>query len=741
MSVKRCLLFIFLFVTREALGQDADIFKPNPHRRELRAERIFKNLKIDGLLDEPEWALTEGASDFIQVEPYQGKPSGFATIVKVLYNQKYLYCGIICKDPQGKKAIMATDFARDFDITRHDLVNLAFDTYNDKRNAIAFATNAYGVQRDLLSFDDLYYDIDWNGLWSVRTTRSDSGWVAELAIPWKTLRYPKTRDSLQSWGFNVYRNRRLTNETSAFSPFPRIFSATHMDYAGLLTNLQPPPHSTNVTVDPYILGSDDHYKNFVNTVSPFTSGIKYGGDLKWTITPNAVLDLTANTDFAQADVDQQVNNTSRFNVFFPEKRQFFLENASLFGVQVNINGDQAGGSMHYQPFNSRTIGLDTSGNPIPIAGGGRFVYRSDKSNYGAMAIRQMGYNGGPATDFFVGRFSQNFGSQNRIGGLVTVKNQAGAANIESTVDGFFRMGESNSINAMVTQSTTTNTGQRGFGGIVQYFNNTNSHEIWATGSVFTKNFDPQMGFVSRSDVVAITPGMNYFYRGKLLPFKSYLLAFSPGILPELYYTASTGKFSEADLPVFPIWFNFKNGGFVGYGFEAVWQHLTTTFSPLNVSIAPGYYQYFNQQIYFSTDPSKMLNAQVSFGTGGYFNGRLISGDYKLQFAPVPYVSLQGELSRNHFIKVGQDHTTAATELYILQCRLALNPRLQLTGIYQKNSLNNSNSYNLRLAWEFSPLSYVYFIYNRGTNIQETTPPAVSQTEDHIIIKMSYLHQF
>jgi Domain of unknown function (DUF5916)/Carbohydrate family 9 binding domain-like len=733
------LIFLLMYVL--VFGQDAEFFKPDPHRRELKAIKIISNIKVDGVLDEPEWSLTVGATDFIQVEPYQGKPSKFGTIVKVLYNQKYLYFGIICKDPKGKKAIMATDFMRDFDYLRHDLVNLSFDTFNDQRNAIVFATNAYGVQRDLLSFDDLYYDIDWNGLWNVRTTRNDSGWVAEIAIPWKTLRYPKTADTVQSWGFNVYRNRRSTNEISAFSPFPRVFSATHMNYAGLLTNLQPPPPVPNIIVDPYILASEDHYTNFGHAEPPHTSSLKYGGDLKWAVTPNAVLDLTANTDFAQADVDQQVNNTTRFNVFFPEKRQFFLENASLFGVQITMNGDAAGGSMHYQPFNSRTIGLDTSGNPIPIVGGGRFVYRSSTINYGAMAIRQQGYNGGPATNFFIGRFSQNFGTQDRIGGLVTLKEQPGATNIESTLDGFFRLDESNSINAIATQTTTTNTGARGFGGIVQYFNNTNSHEIWLTESFITKDFDPQMGFISRSDVIATTPGINYFYRGDLLPFKSFLLAYSPGTLPELYYTASTGKFSEADLPVFPIWFNFKDGGFLGYGFEAFWQNLTTTFSPLNVNIAPGNYQYFNQQIYFSSDPSKMLNTQITFTTGTYFNGRLIMGDYKLQFAPIPYVSFLGEFNRNRFENVGINNTTTVVNLYILQTRLALNPRVQFTGIYQKNSLNNSNAYNLRLAWEFSPLSYLYLIYNRGVNSQLITAPLVSQTEDHLVFKLSYLQQF
>lgn len=737
---KAATIFILL-ISMSAQGQQTDFFKPGPVRRELKALPISGSIRIDGILDEPEWVLTAGATDFIQVEPNQGHPSDFVTIVKVLYNQKYLYIGVICKDPKGRKAIKATDFMRDFDFTRHDLVNLAFDTYNDQRNAIVFATNAYGVQRDLLSFDDLYYDIDWDGIWSVRTNRSDSGWTAEMAIPWKTLRYPRTKDSLQSWGFNVYRNRRLTNEISAFSPFPRIFSATHMDYAGLLTNLQPPRSSTNISVDPYVLASDDRYSNFGTTEPPHSSSIKFGGDVKWALTPNSVLDLTANTDFAQADVEQQVNNTTRFNVFFPEKRQFFLENASLFGVQVATTADQSGGSMRYQPFNSRTIGLDTSGNPIPIIGGARFVHRSAATNYGALVIAQQGYNGGAPTDFFVGRFSENFARQDRVGGMVSVKQQSGNSNVESTVDGFFRLGESNSVNAIFTQTTTSNTGAKGFGGIVQYFNTTNSHEIWLTESVITKDFDPQLGFVSRTDVIGTTPGMNYFYRGKLLPFKRFFLAFSPGILPELYYKASARQFSDAEIPIFPIWLNFRDGGFLGYGFALNWQHLDSTFAPLNVPIGPGNYRYLNQQIYFSSDPSKIVNAQISYTFGGYFNGRLITGDYKLQFAPIPHISLQGEFNRNHFEHVSSGNTTSTVNLYILQGRFALNPRLQLSGIYQKNSLNNSNTYNLRIAWEYSPLSYIYLIFNRGVNIQLTEPPVQSQTESHLIFKASYLKQF
>lgn len=448
--------FLLLFVSSCALAQDANFFKPNLVRKALKAVKISTFINIDGLLNEPEWNLAGFSSSFSQIEPYQGTAPTYVTLVKVLYNQKYLYFGITCKDPLGKKAIRATDFIRDFDETKHDLASVAIDAFNDKRNAMVFATNAYGVQRDFLSFDDLYYDVDWDGLWEVRTNRTDSGWTAEIAIPWKTLRYPKTADSIQSWGINIYRNRRLSNEISAFSPYPRVFAVTHMDYAGVLTNLQPPPPATNIQVVPYFLTSYDHYTNFGTAEPQHDASIKVGGDLKWAINSNSVLDLTAHTDFAEANADIQVNNITRFSVFFPETRQFFLENASLFGIAVNQSTtDGSGGSMNYQPFFSRSIGLDTSGNPIPIVAGGRFVNRSATLNYGVLAIRQQGANDLPGTNFFVGRISENFGSQDRVGALVSIKNQPGGSNIETTADGFFRLGESNSINAIFTDSYTT----------------------------------------------------------------------------------------------------------------------------------------------------------------------------------------------------------------------------------------------------------------------------------------------
>ena len=731
----------FLCLPLSAFAQNGDFFKPDSARKTIKAVKITTAIKVDGLLEEPEWNLAAPSAPFIQVEPYQGQASHYVTLVKVLYNRQYLYFGIICKDPLGKKAIRATDFIRDFDETKHDLVGITVDNFNDNRNAMVFATNAFGVQRDLLAFDDLYYDLDWDGLWKVRTNRTDSGWTAEMAIPWKTLRYPKTADTIQSWGFNIYRNRRLTNELSAFSPFPRVFAATHMSYAGLLTNLQPPPPAPNIQVVPYFLTSYDHYSNFGSTEPANSTSAKVGGDLKWAINQNSVLDLTYHTDFAQVDEDIEVNNTTRFSVLYPEKRPFFLENASLFGIAEGPQPDYSGGSMNYQPFFSRSIGLDTAGNPVPIVAGGRFVDRSAKLNYGAIVIRQQGGSDTGGTNFFVGRISRNFGGQDRIGALVSISNKPGGSNIESTIDGFFRVGESNSLNAILTDSYTTNTGSQGIGGMVQYYNTTNQRKIWWTESVFTKNFDPQMGFVSRTDVIGTTPGVNFYYRGALLPLKSVLLGYEPGFLPELYYTASTGKFSELDLPIWPLALHFKNGAFFAYGVTASRQYLTAPFQPLGVTIAPGSYHYLWQEVYANSDPSKFVNLSLDYKTGTYFNGWLNALDMKLQFAPIPHISLSAEYNPDFFKRVGEPMTTTTVNLYILEARFALNPRLQISGIYQKNSLNNAANCNFRFSWEFTPLSYVYLVYNHGaTNVINNTVEQ-TQTENQLLAKVSYFRQF
>lgn len=735
--VQKLWSLLCFFLPFISLAQNAEVFPPNPVKRSINSTKIENNLKVDGRLDDPAWSTAIPVSNLTQIEPFQGQKATQATEIRVLYNKQFLYFGVFSKDSLGRKALRAIDFKRDFDARQHDLINLSFDGFKDERNAMVFATNAFGVQRDLLSFDDVFYDIDWDGLWRVRTSRSDSGWVAEIAIPWQTLRYPKSADSTQSWGFNLHRNRRFSNEITAFSPYPRAFTSTRMDYAGVLTGLQPPPPRPNIRLQPYVLFSYDRYRSPETGNKTSTSNFKPGGEVKWGINTNTVLDLTVNTDFAQADADRQVNNVTRFSVFFPERRQFFLENASLFGFNVGPGTDGSGGSMRIQPFFSRTIGLNDAGRPIPIEAGGRLVYRSNQQNFGVIAMRQREVGDSPATHFFVGRYSRNFGEQNRIGALMTIKNSEKGTNVVSTVDGFFRLGETQSINAFAIHSAGGQSEKQGFAGIAQYTNSTNNYKIWLTQSVVTKDFNPEMGFVSRKDVIGTSPGINWYYRGNLLPFRKTIRAFEPGFLPEFYWQASTGKLIERQLWFFPFWLNFQNGGYLGYSVNPVFQGLTETFSPLGINIAQGDYNYLRQQVWFSSDPSKVVNLMGQVDWGSYFNGRLASADLNLQFAPSPHLSLIARFNRNYFKNVGDQEGKATIDLYTLEGRFALNPRLQLIAFYQQNSENDSKNYNIRLAWEYRPLSFLYIVLNRNgfRNLSQ-----LRQIENHGIVKLSYLRQ-
>lgn len=733
----RRLTIALLFFSPYCLAQDASVFKPDSTKKEVIATKISGALRIDGVLNEADWQLAVPAPPFVQIEPMQGRAPNHQTTTLVLYNRQYLYVGVIAHDSGGKKAIRATDFRRDFSVRSHDHVAISLDGFNDHRNAMAFTSNAYGVQRDLLVFDDVLTDLDWDGLWKVRTNRSDSGWTAEIAIPWQTLRYPRSTDSLQQWGFNVMRNRRLTNEISAFSPYPRSFNFTRMAYAGVLKNLQPPPPKTNIRVQPYVLTSYDRYKNFPASTDPEQNKLRVGGDIKWAINPNNILDLTFNTDFAQADADRQVNNVTRFSVFFPERRQFFLENASLFGVGVGPAEDISGGTMRIQPFFSRRIGLDDAGNPIPLDAGGRYVYRSKKRNFGTILMRQRKNEITPGTNFFVGRYSENLGLQSRIGGLLTVKNNDTGTNVVGAVDGFFRLGESHSLSAMLIHSSNNKGGKDGFAGYAQYYFTNNQWKIWWTQTVVTKEFDPALGFVSRSDVIGTTPGIFWYYRGKKLPFPKWIRAFEPGLLTEFYHQASTGKLIESVISINPIWFNFQDGGYFGYLLNPTFQRLTEPFAPLGIVISEGKYDYLRHQFYYSSDPSTVIGLSGNVEFGSYFNGKLNSGSLTLRVSPSPHFSLSGSLNRNRFIEVGDNKETATADLWSITGRLAVNPRLQLIGFYQKNSLSNQDNYNIRLSWEYQPLSYIYFVYNRrgfdNTQLKR-------QTEDHVIVKLSYLRQ-
>ena len=727
--------YLFLFLSFCSFSQE--VFSPITPRKEFQPLKIERTIKADGYLDEVEWSNAPTTSLEFQVEPFQGNKATFSSRVKMLYNQQFLYVAAILKDTIGKNGYRAPNLKRDYTFVENDLFGIAIDGFNDKRNALVLQSNAYGAQRDLLAFDDRQFDIDWDGLYRVRTHRSDSAWVAEFAIPWQTLRYPKTDGTkAQDWGINFFRVRRASNELAVWSPHPRSMSPLRMDYAGKLAGIiPPPPTATNIRFIPYLLqvSGNSQGTEIGNSV---TDEFKAGGEIKWVISPTSVVDFTYNTDFAQADVDLQVNNISRFSVFFPERRQFFLENASLFSAGLAPVDQVIGGSMYIQPFFSRTIGLDANVNPIAITAGSRFVYRSEKRNLGGIYMRQGEGDGDPYANFFVGRYSENFGKQNRVGIIATSKSSPTSVQSTGAVDAFVRFNDKFSFTGMATVTQDSQSGENGIAEYSQFLYASNFFRAYWTQTLVSKNYNPAMGFVSRRDILSNSQGFDFNVRGKWLP--SFIRNWGPGIYTEVYHSLTTGKIIEQRALSGPLWFELQNGGTLGGYVEASVQNLDDTFSPVGIVIKPGSYSYFRKGFFLASDPSAKYSGSTEYGWGGFFNGSLQMIDSKFRLAPIPHVNLGLSWNWNKFENMGAARETKEVNLLILETRLAINPRLQLIGFYQKNTTDNLNSYNVRLSWEYQPLSYVYLVFN-SLNYQGTD--STQQKQQSFLAKLSYLKQF
>ena len=727
----------YLLLLISFCGYSQEVFKPLEQRKEIQPLKIERVLKADGHLDEAEWVKAPAVNVDFQVEPFQGRKASFSSTVKLLYNRQFLYVAAILQDSIGKNSYRAPNLKRDYAFEENDLFGIAIDGFNDKRNALVLQSNAYGAQRDLLSFDDRAFDIDWDGLYRVRTHRSDSSWVAEFAIPWQTLRYPKTDGNKpQDWGINFFRVRRSSNELSVWSPHPRSMSPLRMDYAGKLSGIiPPPPTATNIRFIPYLLQVS---KNSEGTEigNSTASDFKMGGEIKWAISPTSVMDFTFNTDFAQADVDRQVNNISRFSVFFPERRQFFLENASLFSAGLAPVNEVVGGSMYIQPFFSRTIGLDQNVNPIAITAGTRFVYRSEKRNLGGIYMRQGEGDGDPFTNFLVARYSENFGKQNRVGAIVTTKSSPSNVATTGAVDAFIRFNDKFSFSGMGTMTQDSRNSQQGFAEYGQFLYKDNLVTLYWTHTVVSDDYNPEMGFVSRKNVLSNSQGVDFNVRGKWLP--TFIRFWQPGVYTEVYHSLKTGNIVEQKLVSGPLWFNLQNGGILGGYIDASVQNLEEDFNPVGIRIKPGSYRYFRKGFLLASDPSAKYSASTEYGWGGFFDGSLQNVDAKFRVAPIPHLNVGLSWNWSKFEDVGVARETKEVNLLILETRMAINPRLQLIGFYQKNTTDNLNSVNMRLAWEYQPLSYVYLVFNT-LNYQGVD--ATQQKQQSFLAKLSFLKQF
>ena len=720
------LLIIISILLLPVVGTTQEVFDPAVDRMLFQASRLEGAITIDGDLSEPIWQETQVITDFVQKEPVQQGAPTYKTEVRLAYDEDALYISAICFQPRDSTRVQ--NLRRDFSFDDNDLFGISIDGFLDQRNAVIFQTTPHGNQRDLEVIDGTEANLNWDARWTVRTTIYDDRWVAEIEIPWRNLRYPEGADRL---GVIFARNVRSLNEESSLPAIPRAFSIERMAYAGELRGFETPPPQPNLQLNPYILS-----QRLSETATADVSDVEVGGELKWAMSPSTVLDLTVNTDFAQADVDRRVINLDRFSVFFPERRQFFLESANIFSASV---------TEWIRPFFSRRIGLDQFGNPIPLDGGLRLTSRSSEQQIGLLAMRQQAFGTIPTADFGVARYSRNVAGQSRIGGMLTYREDGASItggqaiaknrNATYTADGLWQPTQSFGIQGMLSASDDDKTGD-GIGG--QLWGFYRSNKIYVSSlNYYSKDYNPGIGLELLDTNYMMNSLLTSFdFRSPMLP--STVRSFSPGASVFVFRSSDNGDLLFAYAPIRPLRLRYHSGAQIDLVVEPNKQQLEEPFFPAGIEIAPGEYDYTRYRVSARTDQSASLAGNVSVESGDYFDGKLTSYSVSARFAPKPQIELSADVQLNQLKGLGVTAEDKTTRLYRVNARLALNPRLQATGFYQWDSLADRSAWNLRLSWEYRPLSYIYVVYNK--NDREGLDPGDRFSQDQIILKATYLFE-
>lgn len=730
------LLFVFLLMfCSRADAQDTLNFPPPAIPPVVYAIETRENMTIDGRLSETVWMKAPVIEDFFRMEPRQGGTFLYKSFVRILYDNINLYFGVFCKDSMGRKGMRVQDLRRDFNFNDNDVFEIQIDPQNLKRYCVSFQTTPYGNQRDLQNFDDTYTDGQWDALWKVRTSRTDSGYYAEFAIPFKSLRYDRSTADSTSWGITFGRLARRDYELTAFPAIPQSFSPFRMTYAARLKGLKLPPPSANIRVQPYTLYQYNTSRDG-NNVQSKSKDFKFGGEVKWAINPRAVLDLTFNTDFAQADVDVAVNNLTRFNVFFPERRQFFLENSGVYAGADNSN---------IKPFFSRTIGLSNAqfnAGTVPIDIGIRYTERNKNRTIAGLYVHQRSTSDQSAVNFGVARYLKNYGAQNNVGLMLTHrfdqsdinKGMEMRNNSTFTADGLIRPKDDVTIQYLASAARNNTNDSIGFAGsfYAGFFPNKWYYYYWADG--VSEKYTPGMGYVFANNTIRQSTGGYFIWRpkgrlGRLIRRSD------PGLFFTIYNDYRGFGFQQADIYFFPVYIILQKGGFIQYAYYFNWQNINFSFSLLGIPLEQRQYYYDRHQVEYKTDQSKKLSIAAKYEWGNYYNGKLETLTLTGRIAPVPQVALSCTYEHNNFHKLGINRQELKTDLVTTSLRMALNPRIQASVFYQYNSFDKRGRWNVRGSWELAPLSFLYLVFN-DNSFKDS--PVRNQS---VISKLTYLKQF
>jgi len=708
----RFVISIFLLFT-------LNIIYAQQNAKSISAKKTFEKLKIDGDLSDSTWLNSEVVGNFWQNFPFDSSLAKTKTEVMMAYNEQFLYIAAICYDSIPGKYVVQT-LKRDFAYANSDAFVVSIDPFSDLQNGFSFGVNPYGVQQEgLLSYGGGGgITTNWDNKWYSEVKRYQNKWVVEMAIPFKSLRY---KNNLNQWRINFARNDLKRNENSSWIKVPRQFNISSLAFTGYL-NFEETPKKTggNISIIPYAIGR--YTEDYQNSGKPmYTPNI--GGDAKIVLGSSLNLDLTVNPDFSQVEVDRQITNLTRFSLFFPEQRQFFIENSDLF---------ERFGFRQIRPFFSRQIGLN-NGNVIPILAGARLSgkpgkkwrvgvmdIQTDKANYNNIQVYSQNY--------FVAAFQRNIFKRSNLSAIFVNRQQFDTSGLSHT--NFNRVA---GLDYNIASADNKWFGKLFFHHSLSNKNNQNAfaHASWINYSTqnvniewnheyVDKNYNAETGFVPRitqTDNFGVVNKLSYwrlephiyFY---MYPKKSIINKMGPIFYLDHYRNE---KFENTDIYLlsgYDINFTNTSGLYIhhNYYYTRLLFPTDVTFTGRNDFLNSGNYYYQNINLQYKTNQRKPIYSTVTANYGSYFVGNKFTGTIDLSYRLQPYAIFSMNFTHN---RIYMPYIEKEVEINLISPRIdfTFSKSLFLTTFWQYNSQAKNVNFNGRLQWRFKPMSDLFIVYS------------------------------
>ena len=730
-------------------------------RATIRAIKLRDAIRLDGQLDEQVYHTVPAITGFIQQVPDEGALATEKTEAWIMFDERNIYVASRIWDSAPPSEWVANEMRRDSNqLRQNDHFLVMFDTFYDRRNGVAFQTTPLGALSDFAMTNEGSYNGDWNPVWDVRTGRFEGGWTVEMEIPFKSLRYRPGPD--QVWGVQLRRGIRRKSEYAYITPLPisaaggggGTMGVFRISAAATLVGLEPPSGSKNLEIKPYGIGGLTTDLNASPPKRDAGNG-DFGVDVKYGITQNLTADFTYNTDFAQVEVDEQQVNLTRFSLFFPEKREFFLEGRGIFDFARGGVGGGFGGALRRGGsgggffgggnaptlFYTRRIGLD-GGTIVPILGGGRVTGKIGAFDVGALSIQtdDEAISGAEMTNFTVVRVKRDILRRSSVGALFTNRSVSLAGDGSSQVygaDATFSFYENVSLLGYVakTQTPGLDSEDRSYQGRFTYAGDRYGFQV--DHLVVEDNFIPEVGFVRRDNF------RRTYASGRFSPRPRSIDAIRQFRIEgsfDYILTADTGLV-ETRQSQLGFSTELENSDRVGVSVADNYEFLAQPFTPgPGVTFPVGGYGFRDVEATYSLGAQHRLNGTFTVRAGEYFNGDIRSIAFSRgRVALTPQFSVEPSLSVNW---INTPHGSFRTDLVVSRVNYTFTPRMFVSALIQYNSSSDTISTNLRLRWEYSPGSELFIVYSEDRNTDPLLPDRFSELQNRgFVVKVNRLFRF